>query len=338
MSTDDIEAPDLPPPEAREDFLCPLEFEARLAAGVRAGDISNGWLICGGAGAGKATLAFRLARAILEPGAMSGKGLHVPHEAKVFSLVAASAHPDLFIARPQLNEKTGRMSAEISVETVRKLTHFMNRTASFGGWRVAIIDTADQLNRSAANALLKVLEEPPSKSVLFLLSATPGRLLATIRSRCRKIILPSVPTAEISSFLESETDLDAEERMRIAEASEGRPGRALQFAASDGAKAIEFVDRFLDVDRRLTDAEIQALTGRNATAVWSTFRPLLQQRLAAMVRKAAYASASDNLLRAHEEISELFVRGEAVNVDKAQMLSAAARRLRDALSASGHNA
>jgi DNA polymerase-3 subunit delta' len=259
------------------------------------------------------------------------EGLNVGRSAQVFSLIAAGAHPDLYVARPQVNEKTGRLSTEISVDTVRKLTHFMSRTASFGGWRVAIIDTADELNRNAANALLKVLEEPPPKSVLFLLSATPGRLLATIRSRCRKISLPGVSDEEISAFLKKETDLGADERARIAAASEGRPGRALRFAASDGAKAIELVDRFLDVAKRLTDAEVQALAGRTSAPLWSIFRPLLQRRLAGMVRSAAYDGSSDSLLRAHEEISELFLRGEAVNVDKAQLLSAAARRLREAL-------
>ena len=151
-----------------------------LEAAARRGALTNGWLIAGGRAPAKRRSAFRLARLLLAG----------DDAAKAKTLIAANAHPDLFVAERLYDEKTERLASEISVETIRRLTQFLTRTPSLGDWRVAIVDTADALNRNAANALLKALEEPPPRTTLFLLSVAPGRLLATIRSRCRKVSLP----------------------------------------------------------------------------------------------------------------------------------------------------
>ena len=161
---------DLLAPAMRPNQIGREPIEAQLRDAMAAGVLSHGWILSGPKGAGKATLAYRIARALLDPKALTTNlTLDVSQDDQVFKLVAGQAHPDLFVAERLWDEKKSKYQTEISVETIRKLTSFLTRTASFGGWRVAIIDTADDMNRNAANALLKVLEEPPKKTLLLLL-------------------------------------------------------------------------------------------------------------------------------------------------------------------------
>ncbi|MHA7871798.1 MAG: AAA family ATPase, partial [Hyphococcus sp.] len=192
-------------PKDRDSQIGRADVERDIRAMMREGIFSHGWIIAGPAGAGKATLAYRIARAVLDPTSLtSDHDLGVSVDSQVFKLIAAEAHPDLFVATRLWNEKTSRFQSEITIETIRALLSFLNRTAAFGGPRVAIIDTADDLNRNAANALLKALEEPPKNTLLLLLSQSPGRLLPTIRSRCRRIDLRSVDTTLIAALLQQE--------------------------------------------------------------------------------------------------------------------------------------
>jgi len=324
------------PPRARTDFLASPDVEKSLVQALNAGALANGWLITGGEGAGKATLAFRLARALLwnaRPNDLAT--LEVPKSKRAYSLVASGAHPDLFVAERQYDDKKDRHATEISVEVIRELTQFLNHTAAMGGWRVAIIDTADDLNRNSANALLKALEEPPPRTAIFVLSAVPGRLLATIRSRCRRIDLKPAPEAEIAQFLVREGAAAERDAVRIAAASSGRPGFALSLALGDGKEGIEVLEHFWNAATGQGDiaAIAQRLSGKNADGVWPHFKSMLIRRLA--------AQASDNAMREgeqagsfadlYERINVLFTRGDAVNLDRAQMVMAAARAMKKVL-------
>ena len=331
---------ELPAPHEREFIVGRAEEEARLRASLASGALSNGWLITGAKGAGKATLAYRLARALLEPEALSEPAsLQVPKEARVFRFIAGRAHPDLFVAEREYDEKNERYATEISVETIRKLNAFLNRTASAGGWRVAIVDSADDLNRNAANALLKSLEEPPPKTAILLVANAPGRLLATIRSRCRRIDLRPVPPTDIMKLLESELGLAGEEAARLAEAAKGLPGLALSLAAGEGADAVTAASAFLGAARAGDDVGklASALSGRQASEKWDVFQRIVLESLSDAARAAACGDetglaslGAPTLLDAHQSISALFNRGEAVNADRAQMLAAAARIIRAA--------
>src|SRR5207248_297890 len=142
------------------------------------------------AGIGKATLAYRLARFVLahpdptSPAVRTATSLSLPDEALVAHQVAAQSHGDLLVLERTEGE-TGRLRTVITVDQVRRTVSFFGSTAGAGGWRICIVDTADELQLpQAANALLKVLEEPPANALLFLVSSTPARLLPTIRSRC----------------------------------------------------------------------------------------------------------------------------------------------------------
>lgn len=316
-------------PRARADFLGADGVEDMLAQALDAGALANGWLIAGGEGAGKATLAYRLARALLSPDRTKGAGLAIAPGSKTFSLVASGGHPDLFVAERLYDEKKERHATEITVETIRNLGHFLSHTAGMGGWRVAIIDTADDLNRNAANALLKALEEPPPRTALFVLSSAPGRLLATIRSRCRRIDLRPVPDADIAAFLEREGAATGEQARRIAAAAKGRPGYALTLAAGEGATAIDAVEAFWSAATRGGDVGDLAsrLAAKAADGAWPLFQSMLIDRLADKARGAAAQGASEAVAYAdlREAVQTLFVRGDAVNLDRFQIVLAAAR-------------
>lgn len=323
-------------PRSRADFLGVDGLEAELAQALNAGALANGWLIVGGEGAGKATLAYRLARALLWNERPAGSpSLDTPADSRTFALTASGGHPDLFVAERRYDEKKERYATEISVEVIRDLTHFLSHTASMGGWRVAIIDSADDLNRNSANALLKALEEPPSRTAVFVLTATPGRLLATIRSRCRRIDLRPLADEAVAGFLAKEGAATGADALKIARAAGGRPGYALSLALGDGADAIGALEEFWTAVHagRDVSALAQKLAGRDAEGVFAYFRAMLSARLAADAKQLAKSgdARARALVILRENIDTLLARGEAVNLDRAQMLTAAARAFQAAV-------
>ncbi|MDZ7627490.1 MAG: hypothetical protein U5J99_03650 [Parvularculaceae bacterium] len=310
------------PPHQREGFLPAPELDAQLKRALEQGALANGWLITGGDGIGKATLAYRLARTLLHEG--DARTLDAP-PSRAGALIAAQAHPDLFVAERRYDEKKERHATEIAVETSRDLIEFLSLTPSMGGWRVVIVDTADDLNRNSANALLKALEEPPAKTAIFVLSASPGRLLATIRSRCRRLALRPYPDDVVAAFLEREGAASGANAVKIAEAAEGRPGFALRLAAGDGAEAIDAVAAFLSA--RDAAGVAGKLAAKAADGVWPVFQEMLLRRIDRAAREAA--EAADNraadFVRLRETVGTLFMRGDAVNLDRFQLVLAAAR-------------
>lgn len=330
-------------PNERLDQVGRADAEAALRRAMAGGVLSHGWIIAAPKGAGKATLAYRIARGMLDPAALTDDvSFDVPANARVARLIAQGAHPDLFVAERQWNEKTSRYQTEITVETIRELTQFLSRTPAMGGFRVAIIDTADDLNRNAANALLKALEEPPARALLLLLSEAPGRLIATIRSRCRRIDLRPVPDADIIALLEREGAASGADAEKIAAAAGGRPGYALTLAAGEGAAAIDLAEAFLAA--RSGEGGVgpimTALAGKAGEAKWEIFRAVVSERLAQAARLAARGEAAPApltgaapaaLLAAWERVSALASRGEALNLDRGQLIAAMACDLREAL-------
>ena len=334
---------DLIPPRARASQIGRDALEKSLRAAMAGGGFSHGWIVAGPEGAGKATLAYRIARAVLDPKSLSNADtLDMPETARTFRLVGASAHPDLFVAERLWDEKKDKHQSEITVETIRKLTAFLNRTASGGGARVAIVDTADDMNRNAANALLKALEEPPPGALLLLLSATPGRLLPTIRSRCRRIDLPPLADEDVRQFLVSE-GVSLGDAENIAAHARGRPGYALTLAAGEGADAIRLAQAFLTAAQRGADISKIAggVSGKAGDARWPVFLDTVLIGLSDAAREAAVAGRADGfegasagaLLDAWQALTQLSGRGEALNLDRAQLLQAMAYDLRAALSA-----
>lgn len=310
------------PPYQRTNFLPQPALLSQIERAIGQGALANGWLITGPSGVGKATLAYRLARALLHDG---GRTLDPPEDCRAASLIAARAHPDLFVAARHYDEKKERHASEIAVDTARDLIHFLSHTPSMGGWRVAIIDTADDLNRNSANALLKALEEPPPLTAVFILSTAPGRLLATIRSRCRRLVIHPYTDGEVAGFLDREGAAAGAEAQKIAAAAEGRPGFALRLALGEGPAAIAAVDGFLSGGDPAGIA--QQLASKSADGVWEVFQELLLRRIdrAALAMACSGDDRAGALVALREKIGGLFARGDAVNLDRFQMVLAAAR-------------
>jgi DNA polymerase-3 subunit delta' len=202
--------------------------------------LHHAWLLAGPKGVGKASFAKAAARRVLADAAgpaVDVPGLQTPDHHPIVKLVQAGSHPDMRWLERQVNEKTGNLARNISVDQVRELGEFMGLTAALSPWRVAVIDTADDLEGPAANALLKILEEPPANTLFFLVSNAPGRLLPTIRSRCRRLDFQALEDDAMASILEVQApDLGVAERKQVIAMSFGSAGRALAFAELDLAK------------------------------------------------------------------------------------------------------
>jgi DNA polymerase-3 subunit delta' len=212
------------------------EAVAAFKESLASGKLHHAWLISGPEGVGKATLAAKAALRVLAEGAgppVSAPGLDVPDDHPTARLVEAGSHPDLMQLQ-RLQKENGDLARSIAVDQVRGLQRLFATTASMSPWRVVIIDAADDLERSAANALLKNLEEPPPSSVFFLVSHASQRLLPTIRSRCRQLRLAHLDDDAMASALAAALpDADAAEIRALAAAGQGSPGRAVAFRGLD---------------------------------------------------------------------------------------------------------
>jgi DNA polymerase-3 subunit delta' len=194
-----VNPPAVPTPRQNPELFGHAAAERRLLDAWASGRLPHAWLICGPRGIGKATLAYRFARFLLKAGdATGGSGrpasLASDPQDPVFRRVAAGGHADLLTVERGWDKKRERRRGEIIVDDVRDVGAFLRLTPAEGGWRVVVVDSADEMNPNAANAILKVLEEPPRRAALLLVSHAPGRLLPTIRSRCCRLVLK--PLAE----------------------------------------------------------------------------------------------------------------------------------------------
>ncbi|MFN0219170.1 MAG: DNA polymerase III subunit delta' [Hyphomicrobium sp.] len=189
-----------PHPRDTERLIGHADAEQAFESALSSDAMHHAWLITGVAGSGKATFAYRVARAALarpDEKGLFGSGLDVDAHSPTARQIAVQAHPGLLVIRRGYDQKAKRFTASIPVDEVRRLKNFLSLSAEEGGRRVVIVDTADDLNVNAANALLKSLEEPPSRTLFLILSSAPGRLLPTIRSRCRTLGLSPLSDAHL---------------------------------------------------------------------------------------------------------------------------------------------
>lgn len=243
----DEETQGLPNPAAATELFGHGEAEQRLLDAWNSGRMPHAWLLAGPPGIGKATLAYRLARFVLSDGAQGeGAGglfgeslpptsLAIDPNHPVARLVAAESHPDLKILRRKPNDR-GVLSAVIRVNDVRAFESSLHLKTSGGGWRVAIVDEAERMNANAENALLKILEEPPAKTLIIIVSNALNAMLPTTRSRCRRLMLATLPDAEVAGLVRrAHPGLPPADLDLILRLAEGSPGRAIEFVEAGGA-------------------------------------------------------------------------------------------------------
>jgi DNA polymerase III subunit delta' len=340
-----------PPPWRTSHVLGHEQAEKTMLAAQQSGRLHHAWLMTGLRGIGKATLAWRFARFLLcgqDQGGLFGDGptgLDVPADAPGRALVDARSHPDLFHLRRTLNPDTGRMRAEIAVDDVRDLGAFMHMTPAMGVWRVAIVDAADEMNRNSANAVLKILEEPPPNAVLLIVAHAPGRLLPTIRSRCRRLALQPLSEETVIHLLGDYAPATApEERAALAMLGEGSIGRALDLSSAGSLglyrDMVEVLTTLPDLDmpRLHGFAERFAKRGEEANADWRSLNYLFDGWLKGLARRAAgggesasvvpaesglhgrllAAASLDRWMEAWEKVARLLSRSDAVNLDRKQ--------------------
>ena len=316
--------------------------EAEFLQAFTSTRLHHAWMITGPKGTGKATLAWRLARFLLatpeDDGGMFAAPppttLDIADTHPVARRLLQLSEPRLFLLRRGPNEKATALSQVISVDEVRKMKSFFALTAADGGRRAAIIDSLDDLNPSAANALLKLLEEPPAKVTLFLIAHQPARLLPTIRSRCRELRLGPLGPADLAAALTAAGgSVAAEDAGALAQLSAGSVGEAFRLTNLDGLKLYAALIRLfatlprLDRPQALALADLAAIKG--AAETFDLLVTLIDMFLA---RLARHGTTGTPVPEAAPGEARLLVRlspnphAARAWADLAQSLSARARR------------
>lgn len=323
------------------------EAELALLRAYAEGRFPPALLIGGPKGLGKATLAYRLARVLLaaEPLERGNTSFDLPKDHPVSRLVRAQAHPDLLVLRRPYDEKAKKLKSQIPVDEMRRIHNLVGHRSGSAGYRVCIVDAADDLSPQAANALLKTLEEPPRQTVFLVIAHAPARLLPTIRSRCRKLILKAPDRAAMDKFLmERLPDIKTQDRAQLTMLANGRPGRALALAEGDGLSLYRELEQFLEALPELDPARlhpfaeklsrpaeeqnyrglIELLTGFIARLIESgagvfaqgrtaSFETPLQQRLLGV-------STLERWAELWEKINGLVARADALSLDRRQVV------------------
>lgn len=311
-------------PRDRFDLIPDTPAEQAFLDALSRGRLHHAWLLCGVEGSGKASFAYRAARRLLGGAADPTRGpLGVAPHDPVARLISAQAHPDLLVLERAV--EGGKVKKTISVDQARDLPEFFAKSPSQARYRVAIVDAADDLNINAANALLKILEEPPENGVLFLVTHAPGRLLATIRSRCRRLNFPVWPQARLEDLVMSRTGAATDQAERAAAMAGGSPGAALALASGATQEADDLARRWVEaegVDRAEQLAVADTFRGAEGAA---RFDVLLDRLIAAVKARALTAPGGEGARWADlwTRLAELPDRVAGLNMDRGDALAGA---------------
>ncbi len=249
MSDDNLPQPDqiegAPHPRDTRRLIGQDSAQQGFLDAFSGGRLHHGWLLTGPKGVGKATLAWSIARFLLATPPLQDDGLfgapppptslHIDPDHPVARRMEAGSEPGLFVLRRPYDEKAKRLKAQITVDEVRRMKGFFALSSADGGHRVVIVDAADEMNVNAANALLKLLEEPPARTTILLVSHQPSRLLPTIRSRCRTLRLSPLSAADMAEAMtQAGAQVEPAQALALAELSSGSVGAAIRLLALNG--------------------------------------------------------------------------------------------------------
>ncbi|WP_085032076.1 DNA polymerase III subunit delta' [Ensifer aridi] len=318
------------------------EAEAFLAQSYRSGKGHHAILIEGPEGIGKATLAFRFANHILrhpEP-AEAPDSLGDPDPASIVTrqIASGASHNLLHLSRP-VDEKTGRPKGAITVDEVRRAGKFFGQTSGSGNWRIVIIDPADDLNRNAANAILKILEEPPRRSLFLVLTHARGKLLPTIRSRCLPLRLKPLEAGAMRQALAHlGFDVAGANAERILAAAGGSVSEALKLINYGGLDIAEAFEDILKGQgpsvRKSMHKLADILSAKDSETIFDFFSSLLTGRVMQSAREAAHAGDIDRaerLAKLSGNFAERLAVSDAYNLDRKQTILSLMDDLKDAL-------
>lgn len=276
---------------------------------MRSGMLHHAWLLAGPRGVGKASFAREATRRLLAEAAgppIALRGIETPDNHPIARLLAAGSHPD-YRELVRLERKEGGPARNISIEQVRSLAGLFNSTPFLSPWRAVVIDSVDDLEREGANALLKMLEEPPANTLFLLVSHASGRLLATIRSRCRRLDFQTLDDDAMTSALCAVLpDASDAERTQLVPLAAGSVGRAIAYAALDLAPLEEAATAILregDPSNARRSKLAQGMSGKAAADRYVAFLALVPRLIAREARSLdgprreraidAYAQARD---------------------------------------------
>ncbi len=321
-----------PHPRETLAFFGHPDAEQALLEAYRAGRLPQAFIIGGQAGIGKATLAWRLARFILahpDPATaavQTAADLSVSADNPITHKIAALSHGDVVLLRREWNEKSKRHYTEIRVDDVRQASHLFRSASAAGGYRICIVDAADDLNNSAANALLKLIEEPPPRSLFLIVSHRPALLLPTLRSRCRMLMLRPLGAEDIGHIItslgEPWTEASEAERSVAAQRAQGSLATALSLLADEGIALDNQVRGLLGalpaLDWRAVHALADKITGRDQTddcdRVMTAIVDWIDERLRAEAGRGPARLAP--LAEVWEKAADAAREAEALNLDK----------------------
>ncbi len=271
-------------PRAVYDLIGHSDAETRFLQAKASKRLHHAWLLTGPTGIGKATLAYRIIRYMLGGQSLLENSLNIPQSDPIAQRVEALGHGNFVLLRRPYDHKTKKIRNDIPIADVRKLAKFFENTASESdSWRVCLIDSADDLNRNSENGILKLLEEPPDKTLFLLLSSAPGRLLPTIRSRCMQLSLRPVPNEQISEWMQSRSNAPNDIIDAAVKLSRGAPGKALSLARNSDS-VLRPLSRFLasldrhsrDVDMSLAKSLSTANAANTRALFWEALQDILQ--------------------------------------------------------------
>lgn len=294
----------------------------RFASAWATRKLHHAWLLAGPRGVGKATFAHAAARRALAEAAgppFRLPGIETDDEHPIVKLVEAGSHPDMRHLERLINEK-GKLNRNIKAEQVRELGEFLSLSAALSPWRVVVIDSIDDLEPTAANALLKMLEEPPPNTVFFLISHAPGRLLPTIRSRCTRLDFHGLSDDAMTSILEAQApELSEKERREIVAMSSGSAGRAVAFAELDlmklEASALAILRQGDPTNARRSELASE-LGKKGAGDRYAAFLELAPSLIAREARSLEGAK-QERALEAYDKARELAVIAPRLSLDPA---------------------